>query len=173
MTPGSDPITQLRKSQGDESDVDSVECTGDLICSINLPWYGSMTLPKYKITGLQIKDYWLHIFTKHSFEVFVFDLNRIAFGDGSTGFKIQSTMKESFRTSWIIRGAQEQFEEALVQYYLEHIEKDNRRELTLKEMYGSGSAATNASANDPASKQPRDYNKIWKQIDWNRILPED
>ena len=61
---------------------DSLNATGDLICSISLPWYGPFTLPKYKIVGMEIKDYWLYIFTEMSFEVFVFDLNRIAFGDG-------------------------------------------------------------------------------------------
>ena len=119
--------------------------SGDLICSIWLPWFGEMTLPRYRITGLQIKDYWLYVFTKQSFEIFVFDLNRIAFSDGSTGFKSPRPQKESSRTSWILRGAQEEFEEALVHYYLEHIEKDYRREQVLREKYG-GSLDTATSS---------------------------
>ena len=48
------------------------------IRSINLPWYGE-SMRRHQIIDVKIKDYWLYVFTRSSFDIFVFDLNRIAF----------------------------------------------------------------------------------------------
>lgn len=48
-------------------------------CSITLPWFDSRTLKSYDIQHLQIEGFFLYIFTKASFDIFVFDLNRLAF----------------------------------------------------------------------------------------------
>lgn len=43
---------------------------------------------KYEISDIKIKDYWLYIMTKTAFEIFVFDLNRIAFFEPENAQKI-------------------------------------------------------------------------------------
>lgn len=57
---------------------------------------------RHSIQDIKIKDYWLYIFTKQSFEIYVFDLHRIAFVE--------------------TKNPQALFEEALVQFYLDHIQ---------------------------------------------------
>jgi hypothetical protein len=55
--------------------------------SINLPWFGQ-SMHKYEISDIKIKDYWLYIMTKTAFEIFVFDLNRIAFFEADNAQKL-------------------------------------------------------------------------------------
>ena len=94
-----------------ESSLDQIDLKensfGQRIRSINLPWYGS-SMFRHEIVDVKIKDYWLYIFTKQSFEIFVFDVHRIAFLE--------------------TKNPQMQFEEALVQFYLDHISKDLLKE---------------------------------------------
>jgi len=67
----------------------------------------------------------------------VFDLNRLAFGDGMKSSTVSNADSQPSAQKgswiWVNRGAQEMFEEALVQYYVDHMEKDFRREIQLKE----------------------------------------
>jgi hypothetical protein len=73
--------------------------------SMFLPWYGQ-SMKSHQIKNLRIRDFWLYIFTQSTFETFVVDLNRIAFA-GVTSNSLK------------------QFDEALVQYYLDHIYQPN------------------------------------------------
>jgi len=70
---------------------------------------------RYQVVDVKIKDFWLYIFTGQSFDIFVFDLNRIAFLEAKTY-------------------PQKQFEEALVQFYLDHIQKDIAKELKYRQL---------------------------------------
>ena len=70
---------------------------------------------RYQIVDVKIKDFWLYIFTGQAFDIFVFDLNRIAFLETRTN-------------------PQQQFEEALVQFYLDHIQKDIAKGVKYREL---------------------------------------
>ena len=74
----SDDDEQLLSVSQDCLNVSVFDMNGLSIRSINLPWYGK-SMYKHTIQDIKIKDYWLYVFTKYSFEVFVFDLHRIAF----------------------------------------------------------------------------------------------
>ena len=94
--------------------------------SINLPWYGR-TLPNYQINGIQVYGFWLYIFTKSSYDIFVFDLNRLAFFDNlESASNLSKDQSKSFHSSSTggskpknenkksKRGIQEMFEDSLV-----------------------------------------------------------